>query len=216
MGRGYSTKEQSSSGGVMRVFKVEKKKLLIVCDDKTKVFANQLSQLISSNDDSENEVIGSKDGSVVASVWEEKHFLANEAAISSDQNILFIGNTKPAKSVIPNVTEKFNQYGIHYGWLGNQAVIYVEDKLLKKEEYDRFNDFCKRQQKEFEEKVKLNQLHSTPNVVKGLALLLPYVYPVAIFSIISSMQAKKKIMKQQHHMAVYHFYINALTVFLED
>jgi hypothetical protein len=200
----------------MKVFKVEKKKLLIVCDDKTKVFANQLSQLISSNDDTENEVIGSKDGSVVASVWEEKHFLANEAAISSDQNILFIGHTKPAKSVIPNVTEKFNQFGIHYGWLGNQAVIYVEDKLLKKEEYDRFSDFCKRQQKEFEEKVKLNQLHTTPNVVKGLALLLPYVYPVAIFSIISSMQAKKKIMKQQHHMAVYHFYINALNHFLED
>jgi hypothetical protein len=202
--------------GVNRMFKVEKKKLLIVCDDKSKVFANQLSQLISSNDDAENEIIGSKDGSVVASVWEEKHFLANEANISSDQNILFIGSTKPSKSVIPNVTEKFDQYGIHYGWLGNQAVIYVEDKLLKKEEYDRFKDFCKHQQKEFEEKVKLNKLHSTPNVVKGLALLLPYVYPVAIFSIISSIQAKKKIMKQQYHMAVYHFYMNALSSFLEE
>jgi hypothetical protein len=198
------------------MFKVEKKKLLIVCDEKTKVFANQLSQLISSNDDTEDEIIGSKDGTLMASVWEEKHFIANEAQISSDQNILFIGSTKPAKWVIPNITEKFNQYGIHYGWLGNQAVIYVEDKLLKKEEYDRFNNFCKQQQKEFEEKVKLNLLHTTPNLVKGLALLLPYTYPAAIFSIISSLQAKKKIMKQQYHMAVYHFYMNALTPFLED
>jgi len=198
------------------MFREEKKKLLIVCDNKTKVYANQLSQLISANDDSENEVIGSKDGSVVASVWEEKHFLANEANISSDQNILFIGSSKSAKLVIPNVSEKYNQHGIHYGWLGNQGVIYIEDKLLKKEEYDSFNAFCKQQQREFKEKVELNLLHATPNIMKGFALLLPYVYPFAIFSIISSMKAKKEIMKQQYHTAVYHFYINALTPFLED
>lgn len=187
------------------MFREAKKKLLIVCDSKTKVYANQLSQLISAK----------KDGSVVASVWEEKHFLANEATISSDQNILFIGSSKSAKSVIPNVSEKFNQHGIHYGWLGNQGVIYIEDKLLKKEEYDNFNAFCKQQQREFKEKVKLNLLHATPNIIKGFALLLP-VHPLAIFSIISSMKAKKEIMKQQYHTAVYHFYMNALTPFLED
>lgn len=198
------------------MFKNEKKKLLIVCDAKTKVYANQLSQLISANDDNEDEVIGSKDGTVVASVWEERHFLANEANISSEQNILFIGSSKPAKLVIPNVIEKFNQHGIHYGWLGNQAVIHVEDNLLTKEQYDSFIDFCKQNHREIEEKIKLKQIHSTPNTVKGLAILLPYVYPIAIFGIISSMKAKKEIMKQQYHTAVYHFYMNALTPFLED
>jgi len=194
------------------MFKAEKIKLLIVCDEKTKIYANQLSQLISANDDHENEVIGSKDGSVVASVWEEKHFLANEANISSDQNILFIGNSKPAKSVIPNVTEKFNHYGIHYGWLGNQAVIYVEDKLLKKEEYDKFIDFCKQQQKQIDEKVKFNLLHKIPSV----NFLNSHLLSINIISVIAKNKAKKKIMKQQYHIAAYHFYMNSLTSFLED
>lgn len=198
------------------MFTTERKKLLIVCDTKTKVFANQLSQLISANDDIDDEVIGSKDGSVVASVWEEKHFLANEASISSDQNILFIGRSKVAKSVIPNVSKRFNKYGIHYGWLGNQAVIYVEDKLLNKEEYDSFIDFSKQQQKEFEEKIKLNQFHTTSKGIKGLALLVPYVSPIAIFSIFSTIKVKREIINQQYNMAVYHFYMKALTSFLED
>ncbi|WP_017378528.1 hypothetical protein [Paenisporosarcina sp. TG-14] len=198
------------------MFKGEKKKLIIVCDSQTKVFANQLSQLISANDDTENEVIGSKDSSIVASVWEEKYYLDNEAKISSDQDIIFIGTSKSSKSVIPNITEKLNQYGIHYGWLGHKAVIYVEDKLLKKDEYDNFNEFCRQQQKEFEEKVKLNNLNTKPTNIKEIVLLLNYIYPITIFGIISNMKAKKKIMKQQYNMAVYHFYMTALNTFLED
>lgn len=198
------------------MFKGEKKKLLIVCDSQTKVFANQLSQLISVNDDTENEVIGSKDSSIVASVWEEKYYLENEAKISSDQDIIFIGTSKSSKSVIPNITEKLNQYGIHYGWLGHKAVIYVEDKLLKKDEYDNFNEFCRQQQKEFEEKVKLNNLNTKPTNIREIVLLWNYIYPITIFGIISNMKAKKKIMKQQYNMAVYHFYMTALTTFLED
>ena len=59
------------------------KKLIIVCDDKTEKYANILRQLISSKDDTEDEVLGVEDGTVDVVVWREKHYLDNMATISS-------------------------------------------------------------------------------------------------------------------------------------
>ena len=52
-------------------------KLIIVCDESTQEYANYLRQLVSSKDDEENEVVGTKDGSVDAVVWLEKDYVAN-------------------------------------------------------------------------------------------------------------------------------------------
>lgn len=49
------------------------KKLIIVCDNKTEEYANLLRQLISSKDDTENEVVGIEDGTVGVVVWLEKN-----------------------------------------------------------------------------------------------------------------------------------------------
>ena len=69
------------------------KKLIIVCEEKLRHYGDFLSQLISRKDDNESEVIGIKDGSAAAQVWNEKEYSANSAQISSEQYILFIGNT---------------------------------------------------------------------------------------------------------------------------
>ena len=50
------------------------KKLIIVCDNKTEEYANLLRQLISSKDDTENEVVGIEDGTVGVVVWLEKEY----------------------------------------------------------------------------------------------------------------------------------------------
>ena len=73
------------------------KKIIIVCDEKRREFADYLAQLVSLSDDTEDTTVGVKDGSVAAQVWLEKHYESNSATISSDQYILFVGNSKLVK-----------------------------------------------------------------------------------------------------------------------
>ena len=54
------------------------KKLIIVCDNKTEKYGNYLLQLISSKDDTENDVVGIEDGTVEAVVWSEKNYRDNK------------------------------------------------------------------------------------------------------------------------------------------
>lgn len=49
------------------------KKLIIVCEERLRKYGDFLSQLVSLEDDKDDEVIGVKDGTVVAQVWSEIH-----------------------------------------------------------------------------------------------------------------------------------------------
>ncbi len=39
----------------------------------------------------------------------------------------FIGQTSVAKEQSKTIPEAFNKLGMHYGWLGKRAVLYVDD-----------------------------------------------------------------------------------------
>ena len=108
--------------------KNEKKELIIVCDESLMEYANYLMALISQNND--------KDGTVSAAIWPPKVYKDTLPKITSNTHILFIGSFKEAKEQRKNVNSKFNEYGMHFGWLGKRAVMYVDDKMLEKEEYD--------------------------------------------------------------------------------
>lgn len=60
-------------------------------------YGDYLAQLISLEDDTEDETVGTKDGEVAAQVWLEKDYKANAAQLSSNQYILFIGQDKLIK-----------------------------------------------------------------------------------------------------------------------
>lgn len=126
------------------------KKLIIVCDEKTEVYANYLRQLISTNDDNENEIIGVADGTVEAAVWLEKEYLANKAQISSNEHILFVGDNKVTKSEASSMAVKYDKYGMKYGWLGKRAMMRVDNELLEPEVYDAFFDYALSYQADFE------------------------------------------------------------------
>ena len=117
------------------------KKLIIVCEEKLRHYGDFLSQLISRKDDNESEVIGIKDGSAAAQVWTEKEYSANSAQISSEQYILFIGNSKLIKEKRLHMQKKFSEYGMNYGWLGKQAVLFV-DHIVSVDEYNDFYNFA--------------------------------------------------------------------------
>lgn len=129
----------------------KKVKLIIVCDEKTRVYANYLRQLISVCDDKDGEVVGVEDGTVEAVVWLEKDYEANYATVSSSEHILFIGNNKTAKSEATCMEMKFNMFGMQYGWLGKRAVLRVTKDNLTDEEYAGFLTLCSSYEKEFNE-----------------------------------------------------------------
>ena len=117
-------------------------KLIIVCDDKTKEYANYLRQLISVYDDKDGEIVGVADGTVDAAVWAEEEYKHNSATISSNEHVLFVGENKTSKSEIRSMSIRFKKFGMSYGWLGKRAMMSVDDALLSPTEYKEFIDFC--------------------------------------------------------------------------
>lgn len=196
------------------MFQEQKRKLVIVCDKKTKIYATQLTQLISDNDDAEDKIVGCKDGTVIATIWDEKQYRDNEPTLSTEQDILFIGKSKAAKVAISALEDKeiFNEHGIHFYKRGNMSAIVVEDRMLKKEEYNAFIEFCKKNEKIFETKVSLNPLKSANNALKGIGILFPLVYPLEIYS----NKAKQQLIDQQYKLGVSYFYMTELNKFLEE
>ena len=125
-------------------------RLIIVCDDKTKEYANYLRQLISVNDDKDDEIIGTKDSSINVAVWSEDDYRGNQPTLSSNEHVLFVGDNKTSKSEIKNMKIKLNKYGMKYGWLGKRAMMLVDDTHFNKEEYEGFIKYCAEYKQYFE------------------------------------------------------------------
>lgn len=198
--------------------KNEKKELIIVCDESLMEYANYLMALISQNND--------KDGTVSAAIWPPKVYKDTLPKITSNTHILFIGSFKEAKEQRKNVNSKFNEYGMHFGWLGKRAVMYVDDKMLKKDEYDQFLKFSKNYQKEFE-KATVNITNKLlgagglgAGVISSAAISSPIIVGTAslafgVCGLISGTIAHKKIKAQQYRCLTMALYLDGLQKFLE-
>lgn len=198
--------------------KNEKKELIIVCDESLMEYANYLMALISQNND--------KDGTVSAAIWPPKVYKDTLPKITSNTHILFIGSFKEAKEQRKNVNFKFNKYGMHFGWLGKRAVMYVDDKMLKKDEYDHFLKFSKNYQEEFE-KATVNIANKLlgavvlgAEVISSAAIFSPIAAGTAslafgVCGLISGTIAHKKINAQQYRCLTMALYLDGLQKFLE-
>lgn len=113
------------------------KKLIIVCEENYRKYGDFLAQLISLPNDENRALPGIKEGTVAAQVWGEKEYVANQAQISSEQYILFLGNSRLLKEKRTFFNVKFSKYGMTYSWLGKQAALVVEN-TVSADEYDDF------------------------------------------------------------------------------
>lgn len=118
------------------------KKLVIVCEDATRKHGDFMAQLVSAIDDKIDEIVGVKDGEVAAQVWTQKEYESNAVQISSEQYILFVGNSKLMKSKREHMLIKFEKFGMKYGWLGKQAFLFV-DEDVKNDEYKEFIEYAR-------------------------------------------------------------------------
>lgn len=196
------------------------KKLIIVCEEKYRVYGDYLAQLISLDDDTEEETVGIKDGEVAAQVWSEKDYASNSAQISSTQYILFIGNKKLVREKSSHMQVKFSQYGMTYGWLGKQAALTV-NKVVSANEYNDFLNYALQYQNDLEqlvkakeEKPKLEETAKTTGKVALVAALPAALAPVAGVNIFKTITLNKKIEAQQFSCAVMKFYLDSLGEFL--
>lgn len=199
------------------------KKLIIVCEEKLRQYGDFLSQLVSLQDDKGEDVVGVKDGAVAAQVWTEKEYTANAPQISSEQYILFIGNSKMMKEKRAFMQEHFSQYGMCYGWLGKQAAVFV-DYVVSIEEYDGFIALAQGNQPEvtklIEAKSEVKSNSDLEKYTPAKAFLLGMVTPVAAAlaqGVKHTVKAanNKKIEAQQYSCLTLLFYLKGLSPFLE-
>lgn len=113
------------------------KTLIVVYKDE--MLMNQLKKLVETCDDTEEGVVGTSDNSVNIVSWTEKVWLGNKKAGNIQGKILFLGEVKGTDKLIPVIDLAFDEYGVKFGWAGNQAVVYADPKALtSRKDYDAF------------------------------------------------------------------------------
>lgn len=132
-------------------------RFIIVYDKKkeTEKFADWLKAEVSKNDN------------VETAKWSEKQYQDNEPTLSSNEYIVFMGNTKVGKNISqsPSFEIKYNQINMKYGWLGKQAVLFIDSKY--KYDEDKVNQFINLYNKAFENEIK--ETKTTDSTKKGIA-----------------------------------------------
>lgn len=105
------------------------KTLIVVYKDE--MLMNQLKKLVETNDDSETgEVVGTTDESINIVSWTEKVWLGNKKVGNIKDKVLFLGDIKGTDKLIPVVDVVLDDYGVKFGWAGNQAILYSDVKAL--------------------------------------------------------------------------------------
>lgn len=114
------------------------KTLIVVYKDE--ILVNQIKKMVETKDDNGDEsVVGTRDGSIRIVSWSEKVWLDNKKAGNISAKVLFLGSIKGTDKLLPVIDVKFDEYGVKYGWAGNQAVIFIDPSALqKREDYDSF------------------------------------------------------------------------------
>jgi hypothetical protein len=179
-----------------------KKNCIIVYGNEETVPANLLAALI-----------GEK-GEYTVVLWDEKVYKDSMYKVTSDQEIIFIGETKAAKNIIPNIKFEYEISGMKYGWLGNRAVIYVEKRLLSKEEFEIFKT-------DYEVQDNLLQQFSEGSPLEkiGLGVAAIIAGPIMGIGVLAgglSMKRCQEIRKSQFDCVIKAFFNDGLAKFLEE
>jgi len=204
------------------------KKLIIVCEEKLRRYADFLAQLISLSDDKNGEIVGVKDGAVAAQVWTEDDYIRQSVQMSSEQYLLFVGNSKLIKEKRSHMVKKFSQYGMNYGWLGKQAVLFV-DGIVDVDHYDEFIAYAKGNQSDVKKLLDVKSdimampdmaidpkekgIKKLKNPVKGIQAAIVNA-PVRGLNAVNRLANNKKIEEQEYTCLILAFYMSGLSQFL--
>ena len=196
--------------------KIANKSLIVVCDDKERAFVNYLTQLI-----------GTKtidlEGFAEGAIWNIKEYRDNLAEIFFMQKILFVGMNKYSKEQVDTIKEKYNKFGMHFGWLGTRAVLYVDDitdniKDIKnfKSEYENFLKYSQKYDIEHKDILEPFIKENKKMFINAMTLLVPYGIVGRTTKIAYDLnKIRLEIKKQKYETLIKIFYIEGLKNFME-
>ena len=194
----------------MENFMIEKKEVIIVYDDDSKEYCDYLFALISTKKDT------------IARCLSLKQYEETIATLSSENNIIFIGNNKITENKIKYTNNSFKKYGMNYGWMGKHCIIYIEEKILEQDEYKAFIDYASRVNTKFKEEniniiesLKYNSLLAVFSSFFSI-LGLGFVTYISYKSYLKYSKDKKKIKNQQYSTLINIFFTDGLDKFLGE
>ena len=191
----------------MENFMFEKKEVIIVYDEETKEYADYLFALISTKKNIEARCLSLKQ-------YEE-----TSVTLSSENNMIFIGNNKIIENKRKYTDKIFKEYGMNYGWIGKNCIVYVEDKMLEQDEYKAFIDYASKINKKFkEENINTISLQKNSSIVALFSLFTPILgLGYMAYKLYSNYSDnKKKIKDQQYGTLINIFFTNGLDKFLGE
>lgn len=197
----------------------EPQTLIVVCKDE--MLINQLRKMVETKDDeSEDSIVGTRDGSVKIVAWTEKIWLEQKKAGNIESKVLLIGDVKGVDKLTPVLDIKFEDCGVKYGWAGNQAVIAIDPKALKKEsDYNAFLE--KLQAMPVPEIIKKNQnidhidTASKVMAVGGIGLIFGLFAGIGAGVVMSVFSNKTAVKQQMLFYGVLNIYNNHLEEFMQ-
>ncbi|OWP24514.1 hypothetical protein CA839_00265 [Fusobacterium polymorphum] len=191
----------------MENFMFEKKEVIIVYDEETKEYADYLFALISTKKNIEARCLSLKQ-------YEE-----TSVTLSSENNMIFIGNNKIIENKRKYTDKIFKEYGMNYGWIGKNCIVYVEDKMLEQDEYKAFIDYASKINTKFkEENINTISLQKNSSIVALFSLFTPILgLGYMAYKLYSNYSDnKKKIKDQQYGTLINIFFTNGLDKFLGE
>ena len=191
----------------MADFMFEKKEVIIVYDEETKEYADYLFALISTKKNIEARCLSLKQ-------YEE-----TSVTLSSENNMIFIGNNKIIENKRKYTDKTFKEYGMNYGWIGKNCIVYVEDKMLEQDKYKAFIDYASKINTRFkEENINTISLQQNSSIVALFSLFTPIlVLGYRAYKLYSNYSDnKKKIKDQQYGTLINIFFTNGLDKFLGE
>ena len=185
-----------------------KRNLAIVTKDE--LLYQQIKKLAETDDDeSEEVVVGTKDGTVRIVRWEEQKWLYRSKTETVDTKVIVICDCKGTENGVKVMDVRFDRYGVRYGWIGNVAYIHADlRKIRGKGVYDAFLE-------------ELNAMHA-PEVIKEdkklrlnwkTGLKTAFATPLMAKDLYDDTYAVKR---QMYFFGLMQFYYNDLETFLES
>lgn len=209
----------------------EKKKLMVVYEKKDEMPFNYLKKLIETDDDDKenNIIVGSEDDSVSVIGWTEKVYLDNKKKGNISNKTIFLDDVKGVSKIAPIMDKKFDKFGISYGFAGNQAVISIDETVVKDEsihnEMKAFFEEYYKEKKFGDDNSDNNSGDNTDNSdklgdvkkKKIIAIAVTACYPVVgIPFIVDAVKTNRKLRDEMFLFAITKFYLDELDAFMKD
>lgn len=183
---------------------MDTKEVYIVYDNKSKKYANYLAQLIST-------CSTRSEKKIVASCWSPDIYEHSLVEMTTENRVLFVGDSKELCAYTSEIKDTFNKHGMHYGWIGTQGVLRVDSDIRSlTRKYKEFCRFAQEQQQELKETFDRKNIVTTTAVAALMGPLFAVIVPAA-----NLIKSVKRIADQKYICLVTVFYKDGLKEFLE-